>query len=74
MFENQDAAVIEGDFLGIRIEGISGTVVTVEIGFVVGDPSLDRLQWRFDRFHGSDVEGCRWWAWRKRWRKSSAMS
>jgi hypothetical protein len=35
----------------------------VEIGFVVGDPFLDRLLGRFDGLHGVDVEGRRWRAW-----------
>ena len=41
---------------------IPGTVEPVEVGFVVGDPFLDRLPRWFDRLHGLDVEGRRWWA------------
>jgi len=28
-----------------------------EVRFVVGNPFLDRLPWRFDRLEGRDVEG-----------------
>jgi hypothetical protein len=70
-FENQDAAVVQMDFrcfpclalveaVGIGIGWIPGTVEPVEIGFVVGDPFLDRLPGWFDRLHGLDVEGRRW--------------
>ena len=30
----------------------------------VGNPFLDRLPGWFDRLHGVDVEGWRWWAWK----------
>ena len=66
--ENQDAAVAEGDFLGVPdlalveailvgFGGIPGTVEPVEVGLVVGDPSLDGLPGRLDGLHGFDVEG-----------------
>lgn len=40
--------------------GIPGTVEPVEVGFVVGDPCLDRQPGWFDRLHGLDVKGRRW--------------
>ena len=46
----------------VRLIGIPGTIEPIEIGFFVGDPFLDRLPGRFDRFHGLDVKGRRWWA------------
>jgi hypothetical protein len=66
-FENQDAAVFQMDFrcfpclalvesFGIGIGWIPGPVEPVEVGFVVGDPLLDRLPGWFDRLHGLDVE------------------
>ncbi len=71
VFENQDAAVVQMDFRGfprlslvepvwVRLMGIPGTVEPVEVGFVVGDPFLDRLPGWLDGLHGLDVEG-RWW-------------
>ena len=70
--QNEDAAVTEGDFLrlpgGALVEairvgfgGIPGTVEPVEVGLVVGDPSLDGLPGRLDGLHGLDIEGGRWW-------------
>ena len=44
----------------IGIGWIPGPVEPVEIGFVVGDPFLDRLPGRFDRLHGLDVKRRRW--------------
>jgi hypothetical protein len=75
VFENQDAAIIEGDFLGaprralidavwVGIEGIPGTVEPVDVKFVVGDSLLDRLPGWLDGLHGVDVEGRRRWAWK----------
>lgn len=74
-FENQDAAVVQMDFIGfpcrrlvepvwVRLIWIPGTVEPVEIRFVVGDPFLDRLPGWFDWLHGLDVEG-----WRRRARE-----
>ena len=37
----------------------SGDGETIEVGFFVGDPFLDRLPRWFDRLHGVDVEGRR---------------
>ena len=48
----------------VRLIWIPGTVEPVEVGFVVGNPFLDRLPGRFDRLHGLDVEG-----WRRRARE-----
>ena len=73
VFENQDAPVVQMDFgcfpcrrlvepVWVRLIGIPGTIEPIEIGFFVGDPFLDRLPGRFDRFHGLDVKGRRWWA------------
>ena len=75
VFENQDAAVVQMDFrcfpcwalvetVRIGIGWIPGTVEPVEVGFVIRDPFLDRLPGWFDRLHGLDVEGWRWWAWK----------
>ena len=44
----------------IGIGWIPGTVEPVEIGFVIGDPFLDRLPGWFDRLHGLNVKGRRW--------------
>ncbi len=43
----------------IGIGWIPGTVEPVEVGFVVGDPFLDRVPGWFDRLHGVDVKGRR---------------
>jgi hypothetical protein len=50
-------ALIEAICIGIG--WISGTVESVEIGFVVGGPFLDRLPGRLDRLQGLEVEGRR---------------
>jgi len=72
VFENQDAAIIEGDFLGapcralidavwVGIGWIPGTVEPIEVGFVIGDPLFNRLPGRLDRLHGFDIKGRRRW-------------
>ena len=45
-----------------QAHGVPGTVEPVEVGFVVGDPFLDRLPGWLDRLHGLDVERRRRWA------------
>jgi len=71
VFENQDAAVVQMDFgcfpcrslvepVWVRLIGIPGTVEPVEVGFVVGDPFLDRLPRWLDGLHRLDVEWRRW--------------
>jgi len=71
IFEDQGAAITEGDFLRlprgplvevvwIRTRWIPRTVEPVEIRFVVRNPFLDGLPRRLDGLHRVDVEG-RWW-------------
>ena len=40
----------------VRLIGIPGTIEPVKVGFVVGDPFLDRLPGWLDRLHRLDVE------------------
>jgi hypothetical protein len=62
-FENQDAAVVQMDFLGfpcraliepvwVRLIWIPGPIEPIEVRFVVGDPFLDRQLGWFDGLHG----------------------
>ena len=75
VFENQDAVVVQMDFgclpclalveaVRVGIRWVPGTVEPVEVGFVVGNPFLDRLPRWLDGLHGFDVEGWGWWAWK----------
>ena len=43
--------------------GIPRAVEPVKIGFIIGDPFLDRLPRRFDGFHRLDVKWRWWWTW-----------
>ena len=71
IFEDQGAAISEGDFfwppirtlvelVGLGVACRPFLVEPVQVRFVVGDPFLDGLPRWFDGLHGVDVEGRRW--------------
>jgi len=71
IFEDQGAAISEGDFfwppirtlvelVGLGVACRPFLVEPVQVRFVVGDPFLDGLPRWLDGLHGVDVEGRRW--------------
>ena len=70
IFEDEGAAIAERNFfglpggglverVGLRLDGIPGTIEPIEIRLLIGDPFFDGLPGWLDGFHGFDVEG--WW-------------
>ena len=71
IFEDQGAAISEGDFfwppirtlvelVGLGVACRPFLVEPVQVRFVVGDPFLDGLPRWLDGLHGFDVERWRW--------------